>query len=199
MAPMRALIAVMARRTAAMRNGEVGDTVSHHPPAELFFDHLFGKHTSAREMHGRQELAIRHLLQPLIRGTHTHVTFDVVIIGRQVFVADGPILLISIAAGGFELIVGIAIALPAPTVGLTTDLAAANPHERLIRWKGIGVFAVVNEELVRVLVAGIAKPLDRLLDGQRSAVPKTPKLELVLPDMLSEIARRDTRRPRLEQ
>ena len=52
---------------------------------------------------------------------------------------------------------------------------------------------VVDEELVAVLVAGVAEPLHGLVFEQRFGIAESAELQLVGPDVLGEIAPRDAR------
>src|SRR5207245_3775324 len=177
------LIAVVTRRTPVVRNGEVGDTIRHHAPAEFSFNDLLGKQRPAGEVHGRQEPSVRHLLQALSRTAHADEAFNLVVVRLQVLVAEGPVLLVPIATGRFAFVITLAVDLSRPAERLATDLAAANPHERLVQRKRVGVFVIVDEELMTVFVAGVAKSLDGLPFEQRSLVPEAAEGELIRPDI----------------
>src|SRR5438477_5676991 len=157
-----ALVAIMASGTPAMWNRQVRDSVRHHAPAEFLFNDLFGQPSSARQFHRWQELTVGHLSQPLSRSAHPNEAFHAIVIRLHFFVADGPVFAISIAAGGLKLIVTEAVALPRPTESLSPDLPATNPHERLVQRERVRMLQVVYEELMAVLVAGIAQALHRL-------------------------------------
>ncbi len=192
------LVAVMARRPAAVRHGQVGHTVGHHPPPELPADHVPRLHASAGQRHRRQELAVGKLRDLLARSAHADEVLDAVVVRLQLPVADGPVLTVSVAARRLELVVAEAVALARPAEGLAADLPAANPQELLALGKRVRVLVVVHEKLVAVLVAGVAEPLHRLVLDQLLLIAEAPVLELVRPDVLGEVARRHARRPGLQ-
>ena len=181
-----------------VRNGEVGDAIRHHAPAEFSFNDLLGEQRPAREVHGRQEPSVRHLLQALSGTAHADEDFNLVVVRFQILVPEGPVLLVPIATGRFEFVITVAVALSRPAERFATDLAAANPHERLVQWKRVGVLVIVDEELMTVFVAGVAKSLDGLPFEQRSLVHEAAEFELIRPDMLGEVSRGNARGTCLE-
>jgi hypothetical protein len=60
------------------------------------------------------------------------------------------------------------------------------------------VLQIVDEELMAVFVAGVTQALHRLRLEQALLVAKAAELQLVRPDVFSEIARGDARRPSFE-
>src|SRR5579871_5342186 len=86
---------------------------------------------------------------------------------------------ISVSACGFEFIIAVAIALPRPAKCLAADLAAADPHEGLVGGKCVRILVVVYEELVAVLVTGVAEALHGLLFEHPMLVAKTPEFQLI--------------------
>src|SRR5262249_45733368 len=102
---------------------------------------------------------------------------------------DRPILAVSVACGGLEFVIRIAVADASPAESLSADLPAANPHERFIRIRGVRILRVVDEEMTAVLVARIAKPLDRLFLKKGLGVAESGETDSVGPYMLGEIAR----------
>src|SRR5205085_2173351 len=113
-------------------------------------------------------------------------------------VADGPVFAIAVTGGGFEFVIAIAVTFPRPTESFPSDLPSADPHERLVGRKGVGIFEVIHEELVTVLVAGIAQALYRLGAQQLRLISEAAKLQLVGPDVFGEIASRHAGRPGFE-
>ena len=132
------------------------------------------------------------------RSADADVAFNPVVVGRELCIADGPVFAVAVAGGGFEFVVAVAIAFARPAERLPADLPAANPHERLVRGKGVGVLQIVDEELMAVFVAGVTQPLHRLVLEQALLIAEAAELQLVGPDVLSEIARRDARRSSFE-
>src|SRR4030095_12906066 len=90
------------------------------------------------------------------------------------------------------------VALARPAERPPANLAAANPHERLVGWKGIGILVIVDEKLMTVVIAGVAKPLHRLVLEQSLLIAEPAKFQLVGPDVLGEIAGRHSGRSGFE-
>src|SRR5205814_6320886 len=107
-----------------------------------------------------EKFSVGHLRQPFGRAAHADETFDFVVIRLQVAITERPVLLISVAAGGVEFVVAIAVALTRPAASLPAHLTPADPHERLVVWKGARVFVVVHGKLGAAFDAGVAKALD---------------------------------------
>ena len=110
--------------------------------------------------------------QALARTAYADITLDQIVVRFELPVADGPVFSVAIAAGGFKLVVAEAITLARPAKRLAPDLAAANPHERFVGGKGIGMLQVIDEELVAVLVAGVAQALHRLRAQKLALISK---------------------------
>src|SRR5579872_158495 len=193
-----ALVAVVASGTPTVRHRQIRHAIGNHLPPKLPFDDLLGFQRAAGKFHRRQELAVGHLLQSFARTAHADIAFHAVVIRFHFFVADGPIFAVAVAAGRFEFVVGIAIALARPAEGFASNLATANPHEWLVGRKCVGIFQVVDEELVAVVVAGVAQTLHRLVFEQALLIPEAAEFELIWPDVFGEVASRNSGRARLE-
>src|SRR5579859_684940 len=193
-----ALVAVMASGTPAVRHRQVRYAIGNHLPTKLPFDDLLGFQRAAGKFHRRQELAVGHLLQSLARTAHADVAFHAIVIRFHFFVADGPIFAVAIATGRLEFVVGVAIALARPTEGFASNLAAANPHERLVGGKGVGIFQIVDEELVAIVVACVAEALHGLVFEQALLIAEAAEFELIRPDVFGEVARGNSGRTGLE-
>src|SRR5947209_2796065 len=109
-----ALIAVMTSRPAIVHGSEVGDTIGHDHPAEFFADDITREASAAREIHRRQEIAVGHLRQTFARPAYADEGFDFVVVRREIFVAERPILIVSVATGGLELVIAVTIAFARP-------------------------------------------------------------------------------------
>src|SRR5215467_6700377 len=173
MAAALTLIAIVACGTPAMGYRQIRHPIWHDPPAQFALDHRFGHHAPTGESHGGQELAIRHLRQAFVGGAHADEAFDEIIIRCKLPVADGPVFAVTVAASRFELVVAIAIALACPTKGFAANLAAADPQERFVGWKGIRILEIIHEELMTVLVAGVTQALYGLCAKKLLLVPKS--------------------------
>src|SRR5215472_11201361 len=118
-------------------------------------ERVFEIELDARHFHGRKEFAVGKLRQTFSLAADAGEFFHVVIPRSNVGIANRPIDCDSIFQVGFEIEIAPAIALAAPSNGFSTDLAPANPG-KMLSWIGrVGILDVVNEELVRVLVAGV--------------------------------------------
>src|SRR5262249_42262922 len=181
-----------------MHSGEVGHTIGHHHPAELFSDDLPRGFAATGKTHWRQKLAVGHLFESFVRTADADEGFDEIVIRRQVFVAERPVFTVAVAAGGSKFVVAVAVAFAAPAEGFSANLPAANPQERLFDGKGVGIFVVVDKKLMAVLVAGKTEPLDGLAPEQGLTVAKTTELHLVGAYVLGEVPRWDPRRAGFE-
>src|SRR5205085_12157745 len=141
------LVAVVARRPPSMRDGQVRDSVGHHPPAEFLADDVARQQCAAGQRHRRKELPVRKLFETFTRAADADETLHAIVVGRELRIADGPVFAVAVAAGGLEVVATEAVALARPAERPPADLPAANPHERLVGWKGIGILAIVDEEL----------------------------------------------------
>src|SRR5215217_4814759 len=182
-----ALVAVVARRPPSMRDGQVRHAVGHHPPAEFLADDVACQECTAGQRHRREELPVRKLCETFDRAADTDETFHPIVVGCDLGIAYGPVFAVAVPAGGLEVVVAEPVALARPAERAPTDLAAANPHERLVGWKRVGILVIVYEKLMTVVIAGIAEPLHRLVLEQSLLIAEPAKLQLVGPDMLGEI------------
>ena len=193
-----ALIAIVACRAAVEGNREVGAAIGDQLPSELLFnDVLWHKPLRRRDAWG-EKFSIGELWQALASAAHTDVFFDFVVIGLEIFVGDRPILAIAVVASALKLEVAITVTDSRPAKRFPADLSSANPHERLVLGKRVGVLGIFDKELAAVLVACIAEPLDRLLLEYGFLIAEAPESHPVWPHVLSEIASRYARRAGFE-
>src|SRR6266849_4606537 len=157
--------AIVARRAAVVRASENRDAANGHDAIfrEVLGDGILDGQFGAIHLHGRQELAVGELGQTLGLAADADEILDVIVPRSNVLVANGPVDSDTLAQIGFEVQVAPAIALAAPHDGAPADMTAANPEKGLTGIGGVGVFEVVDEKLVRVLVAdAVTLALDRL-------------------------------------
>ena len=150
---------------------------------------------TAGKIHRRQKLSVGHLRQAFARSADADVAFDAVVVGLELFVADGPVFAVAVAAGGFEFVVAVTVALARPAESFSADLAAANPHERFVGGKCVRMFEIVDEELMTVVVAGVAEALDRLIFQEALLISEAAEFQLIGPDVFGEIASGDAGGP----
>src|SRR5438270_8283080 len=105
----------MTSGASAVGNREISDPVRHDPPAELSLNYVARQQSTARLLHGWQELPIRHLRQPLTRTADADEALDEVVVRLEFLVADGPVFAIAVTGGGFECVIAIAVTFPRPT------------------------------------------------------------------------------------
>ena len=172
--------AVVARRPAVMRLGEHRTAADRdHPFAGPGApDGIAHRLLDTVQRHRLEEFPVGKLRQPFRLAADADERFDVVVPGRDVGVANRPVDADAFARVGLEVEVAPAIDLPAPHNRAPPDLAAADPRERLAFGRGVGVFEIVDEELVGHLVAGVALLLDRLFAGQALAIAHAAELHL---------------------
>src|SRR5215470_2627282 len=118
-------------------------------------ERVFKIELDARHFHGRKEFAVGKLRQAFGLAADAGEFFHVVIPGSNVGIANRPIDGDSIFQVGFEIEIAPAIALAAPGDRLSADLASANPGKMFSWIGGIGILDVVDEELVRELIARV--------------------------------------------
>src|SRR5215467_3779772 len=183
-APALTLVAVMASRAAVVDGGEVSDAVRCYSPTEFLAKDFAGESPAARKIHRREKIPVGHLRQTFAGAAYADEELDLLVVRREVFVADGPILLVPVAAGSFELVIAVAIALARPAEGFAADLAAANPHKGFVNRKSVGILAIVDKKLVTVFIASVTEPLHGLTLEQCLAVAEAAIFQLVRPDVL---------------
>src|SRR5450755_2876757 len=83
---------IMARLAPVERFSQIRHPALCHRSPELALHRFAQLPLGAGEAHRRQKLAVRHSVDTLVHPTHSDVSLDVVIIGREVLVADRPIL-----------------------------------------------------------------------------------------------------------
>src|SRR5262249_40560753 len=167
-------------------------------PAELVADDFTSQLAAAGEFHRREEFAIGHLLETFMGAADADEGFHQIVVGREVLVADGPVFAVAITAGRFELVVAVTIAFATPAKGSAADLATTNPHERFVDGKRVRIFAVVDKELMAVLIAGETQPLNGLAIEECLSVAEAAELYLIRADMLGKVAGRYTGRSGLQ-
>src|SRR5579862_1087998 len=193
-----AMVAIVAGRPAVEWNRQICAAVGHRPPSELLADDVPRVNLSTGKAHGRKEFSIRKLRQAFAAPAHADIRLDLVVVRLDVAIRNRPVLAVTVAGRRLELEVRIAIADSSPAKGFATHLAAANPHERLVGVKRVRMLGIVNEEMVIVLIDGVAQSLHRLLLEEGLGIAKSPKAKTIGPHMLCEIMLRGARGTRLQ-
>ena len=192
--------AVVAGAAPLVVAGENRGPSDRHAPraAESAVDGTRHVLLDARHLHRRQEDAVRHLRQPFRPPADADERLDVVVPGRQVRVADGPVDAVSLARIGLEVQVGQPVALPGPHDRPAAHLPSADPQEGLVGFGRVRVLDVVDEELAAHFVAGVALALDRLFGRHRLTVVPAAVRHLVRGEVFGVVALGHDHRPRLE-
>ena len=160
--------AALARSTVVTRlppvDGlrQVRGAAEGHGPPELVLDPGLELPLHAPQAHRRVEPAVGQLVDAFGQPGDPDVVLDEVVVGRDVVVAEGPVVAEAVVGGGLEVDVGEAVALSAPHVRPPAHhLHAALPGERLAARGRVGLFDVVAEPVVVPLRARVAILLDR--------------------------------------
>ena len=128
--------------------------------------HRLAQHHLRRVQPGRAlELAVGQVLEALGVAGDAEVEVDLVVVGGDVGVGDGPVLAEAVAALRLEVVVGKAEGQAAPDVGLAPQ--AAGPHPGVLRAR-VGVVLLVHHDVLRVV--GAAPALHVGVDGGVGAV-----------------------------
>src|SRR5437660_597923 len=115
--------------------------------------------------------------------------FHVDVPGSDFRVANRPINGDSFLLVGFEIEVAPAVTLAAPQNGFSADLPAANPGKMFTGREGVRIFLVVDEKLVRILIACVVTlPLNRLGALALGAIVPATMLEFPHGNVLDIIA-----------
>jgi hypothetical protein len=92
------------------------------------------------------------------------IFFYDVVVRSDVAVGDGPVFAVAVVRSGFKVLVAEAEADAAPNVGAAAGHAeAAHPVERFVGGGGVGLVVIVDEPVLRVLVADVELGLDRVI------------------------------------
>src|SRR5438034_9360878 len=153
--------AVVARRAPAVRRREDRDAPDRHDPlrAEALRDALAHHLLGTVQRHRREGLAVGELGEAERLARDPDELLDVVGPRRDVGIANRPVHAEAVARVRLEVEIAPAVYLPSPHDGPATDLATADPVERLVGIEAVRVLPVVHEELAAVLVAGVAVAL----------------------------------------
>src|SRR5882757_2535638 len=166
--------AVVAGCAAIVILGENGCAADRHEAraVEALQDPLARGALDRRHLHGRQELAVGQLRPALRSARDPDELLHMRIPGRNVLVADRPVITVTVLGIRLEIQVAPAIDLSAPGNGPAADLAPAKPTERRAISMGVRILDIANEEYVSDLIAGVTVGPDRaLVVGQPAMVP----------------------------
>ena len=171
-AALAAVAAVVARGEAAHRLRHIGAPAGHdrdvHLPERLLQQPLAAPGRRRRQ----QELAPRQRVGIVGAAADADQLFDLVVVRRDVRVADRPRDLPSVVRRALEVEIGVAEAHAAPDVRLAAMTPDANQLERLVGRRQVRLLLRVEEELRRLLALGRAlAPLPRLhVRPERAAI-----------------------------
>ena len=155
--------AVVAGRPPVERRRQDGRAPDGERPSELLLHHLARVHLAAGQRHRRQERAVRQLRHALGLPADADEALHPLVVGRELGVVERPVDAEAVAARGFQVVVGQAIALPAPGDRLAAHVPSADPGEGPVLRRGVRALGVLHEQVVRELVALVAELLDLLL------------------------------------
>src|SRR5581483_8337140 len=97
------------------------------------------------ELHRRQKLAVRKLRQILRAATDSDKALDMIVPGRQITIANGPVHRDAIARVRLEIHLAPAIALTPPRDGPSPNLITPYPIEPLLL--DIGIIQLIDEPM----------------------------------------------------
>ena len=178
-APAAAGAAVVAGRTSTHGRGEDRRAPDGEGAPELLLERLARDHLAAVERHGRQEHAVGKLRDAFGLSADADEALDPVVVGRELGVLERPVRSEAVAARRLHVVVADAVALTAPHDRLAAHVPAADPGERAVLGRRVRAVVVVDEQVVRVLVALVALLLDRLLLLQGPGRPLAAQRHLV--------------------
>src|SRR4029077_847355 len=122
----------------------LGEDAAHF--GETVFEGDFGAIQLGRAL----EDAVGEVRKIFFYAGNAEVEIDLVVIGSDIAVADGPILAEAVAVFGFEVVVGEAESEASPDIGFTTEAAGANPG--VVR-AGERILALVDDDIFQVVAA----------------------------------------------
>src|SRR6185295_6390906 len=130
--------------------GEVRASADGHAPRRVIgLGLLLERSLEAVEIERWQELPVGQLLESLDGTGNTGEALDAVVPRRNVGVADRPVDAVAVLEVGVEVVVAESIGLPAPGDRSATQVIAADPGERPIARRRIGMFTVAHPPLLR--------------------------------------------------
>src|ERR1700691_859079 len=145
----------MTRRVTGMRHSKLRDAVGQIRNADLARAALENA-IDAAEVHRRQILAVRIAGAVLNRARDTNHALHAAVVRRDFRVRNGPIDIISVAAGRAEIDIAETRRRPAPEVGFAANGEAAPPSPFGSRSRGENDLAIPNA--LGVLVIHVADP-----------------------------------------
>src|SRR5581483_2758737 len=125
-----AIVRLRQNRRAPDRDAAVG-------PALL--DGALQQALAADHLHAGQKVAVGQLRQSFRRAADTDEGFDLVVVRRNLGVADRPIVAVAIVRGGFEIIIRKPVALATPHNRAPADLPTTYPIKRLVRRRRVRI------------------------------------------------------------
>src|SRR5256885_15023876 len=147
--------AIVASETAVVVLRHNGDATDGYGAPELRLHAIFQKNFAATHFHCRQKLAIGQHFVAFGRAADSNIFLDGVVVRRKVSVRNRPVIAVAVAAGGFEVVVAQAIALPAPNERAASEDAQTLPREWFVGGRAVWIFKIVYGPLVVVIHARI--------------------------------------------
>ena len=120
-------------------------------------------------------MSVRQQVIAFAHSGDAHVALDLVVIRRDISIADRPILAKAVVRRGLEIEIAQAIALPAPDIGSAANHThAAEVAVGHVLGSRVRFVVIVGEPLIIPLGAGVALSLNgpRLLDDRRNGFAK---------------------------
>src|SRR5258708_10427865 len=146
----------MASGAALVDFGQDGSAADGHDAVVVMLGERFAEILlDAGHFHWWKKFTVGELRHAVGWAANSRELFDVVVPGREIGITNRPIHRDAVLEVGFEVEVAPAVALASPGKGLAADLTPADPGKMFSRIAGVGIFGILNEELVGVLVAGV--------------------------------------------
>ena len=165
-----------------------GATNGHHALApERIVNLLASVLLDDRHRHRWQEVPVRKLRETFFRASHANESLDVRVPRRDIGIPNGPIVAVTITGIRLEIEVAPAVDLPAPGNRPSAHLAAPKPAERSVRRIRVGIFMILDEELVSQLITRITLALHRMVTLEQRAITPAAEVHLVRLHMFHEI------------
>src|SRR6266550_5393396 len=187
-ATARALVAGLAWAAAVVRLRQVCDAGHRQvAPRKRALDPLAHVALGAGHLPGREKLAVRQVREPEPLPAHADEALDVAVPRLQLAIPDRPVDAVAVAQVGLEIEVAPAPAESAPDEAAPAELVAADPAERLVVRRGVGVLPIVHEEVPRRLAERVVLALDRVVALVLILIAPPPVRELPRLEPLGDV------------
>ena len=192
--------AVVTRKPPVVRLGENGGAADRHHAlsAERLEDFRTRVLFDAGHRHRRKKVAVGKLLQPFVRAGDADEPLDVRVPRCDVFVTNRPVVAVAVLRVRLEVEVAPAIDLTSPRDRTPTHLASAEPSERRVGGRRVGVLRVIHKKLMAHFVARVAFSLHWVVPRELRSIAQSSKMHFPRLDVLDEILVGIDRPARLE-